>query len=70
LLFEPGAAALSGVAAGDRTTVIAALTGAFHHTFLVGAVVAVLALFAVLSLKEEPLKTTRPRERDLEAASA
>jgi hypothetical protein len=30
----------------------------------------VFALFAVLSLKEETLKTTRPRERDLEAAGA
>jgi EmrB/QacA subfamily drug resistance transporter len=70
LLFDPGGAALAGIAAGDRAAVVAALTGAFHHTFLFGAAIAVFALFAVLSLKEETLKTTRPRERDLEAAGA
>ena len=70
VIFEPGATALAGVAAGDRAGVIAALTGAFHHTFLFGAAIAVIALFTILALKEEPLKTTRPRERDLEAASA
>jgi len=69
-LPAPGASALHDAAAAESLAVVAALTGAFHVAFSAGTGIAVFALAVVLSLKEEPLKTTRPRERDLETVRA
>jgi EmrB/QacA subfamily drug resistance transporter len=57
-LLHAGAQALELAPPAIRPAVTAALTRAFHDTFLVGAGIALLTLILALVLREVPLRTT------------
>jgi EmrB/QacA subfamily drug resistance transporter len=60
-LLHAGAQALDLAPPAIRVAVAAAITGAFHDTFLVGAGLALLTFILALLLREVPLRTTVAR---------